>query len=567
MRQSVLFIAIFVLAMAGCGDDSSGTQPECGNGVVETGEQCDGTDHNGETCEGLGHQGGVLACSSTCQFDETGCVDGVCGDGNLDPDEECDGSNVDNQTCASQGFVGGVLACSDECTLDTTDCHQCGNGVLDTGEECDVDALDGETCQSQGFDRGELTCTSGCSFDTSACSSCGDSALDAGEECDDGNTLSGDGCSASCIKEKDLVVVGTKGTAAGVNAWWIKKIGANGDEVAVWDNTITGGDGAYDIAHGVAADSSGRIYVAGTITVSGRTDCRVLRLTNNGGVDLTYDFGTSGSYDNAYAITIDATDNIYVGGSTSANWWLRRLDTTLSNELLQTYPDGWNDYVFALGLDNNGAIYMGGMNQTVSGDDGYDAQLKKVSLADLAVVAWDQVLDASGLRDNINDVVVDSNNDVYAVGIMTVAADDTDGWVMKFDEDGNALWSTSFGSANGNDGASGAAVTAAGDLYVVGYRDNGMDYDWWIKKYDSLGIEDTVSWNLVFDSGTGHDTASNVVLGADGNVYVVGNRHNGADRDWWIMKLDSQGNQLWERSFDGFGINDYANAAVAVDAP
>lgn len=44
----------------------------CGNGVVESGEQCDFY-LNGATCGDLGYPGGTLACSASCTFDPSGC--------------------------------------------------------------------------------------------------------------------------------------------------------------------------------------------------------------------------------------------------------------------------------------------------------------------------------------------------------------------------------------------------------------------------------------------------------------------------------------------------------------
>ncbi len=47
----------------------------CGNGVLDPGEQCDGTNLAGKTCASLGHTGGTLACAGTCQLDESQCFD------------------------------------------------------------------------------------------------------------------------------------------------------------------------------------------------------------------------------------------------------------------------------------------------------------------------------------------------------------------------------------------------------------------------------------------------------------------------------------------------------------
>jgi len=52
---------------------SGGSVPECGNGVVEAGEDCDLGDLNGETCATQGLFGDGLACGAGCTFDTSGC--------------------------------------------------------------------------------------------------------------------------------------------------------------------------------------------------------------------------------------------------------------------------------------------------------------------------------------------------------------------------------------------------------------------------------------------------------------------------------------------------------------
>jgi prepilin-type N-terminal cleavage/methylation domain-containing protein len=57
----------------------------CGDGVIQSGEQCDGSNLNGQTCVGEGYGSGTLVCNSDCTFDFSRCVpagDGsTCGDG------------------------------------------------------------------------------------------------------------------------------------------------------------------------------------------------------------------------------------------------------------------------------------------------------------------------------------------------------------------------------------------------------------------------------------------------------------------------------------------------------
>lgn len=51
--------------------------PSCGDGVVDSDEQCDGADLDGQTCVSLQHAAGDLACTTGCTFDESGCLNPV----------------------------------------------------------------------------------------------------------------------------------------------------------------------------------------------------------------------------------------------------------------------------------------------------------------------------------------------------------------------------------------------------------------------------------------------------------------------------------------------------------
>jgi cysteine-rich repeat protein len=142
------------------------TSAECGNGVVEEGEQCDdGNDDDDD------------ACTNDCTV-PTGHTCG-CGNGHLDSGEQCD----DGNTRSGDG-------CSATCTLEKP---LCGNGVVEEGEQCD----DGNTKSGDG-------CSAMCMKETTTCA-CGNGVLEPGEQCDDGNTTPGDGCSATCTKEPPCV--------------------------------------------------------------------------------------------------------------------------------------------------------------------------------------------------------------------------------------------------------------------------------------------------------------------------------------------------------------------------
>src|SRR6185312_13958997 len=104
-RLSLLAIgSLFFLACGGDGkqDNFNGV---CGDGTVNTGEQCD----DGNTSNGDG-------CSSTCQKEST---PSTCGDGNVD---------VATETCDDGNTVSGD-GCSATCQIETPP-NKCGNGAI-----------------------------------------------------------------------------------------------------------------------------------------------------------------------------------------------------------------------------------------------------------------------------------------------------------------------------------------------------------------------------------------------------------------------------------------------------
>jgi hypothetical protein len=114
---------------------------QCGNDVVDAGEQCDGTADT--ACAG--------ACLPSCQ-----CP--VCGDGQVNrPAEQCDGA--DDSACPGQ--------CQPGCTCTAA---VCGNGMVEFGEDCDGAA--------------DTACPGACQANCLCGSICGDGVVDAGEECD-----------------------------------------------------------------------------------------------------------------------------------------------------------------------------------------------------------------------------------------------------------------------------------------------------------------------------------------------------------------------------------------------
>jgi cysteine-rich repeat protein len=195
----------------GDGDATTTGNEDCGDGVVQPGEQCDLGPENTD--------------SGMCT---TNCLIAACGDGLLyEGFEECDDGNSSNTddcvkdckiaTCGD-GFVHeGVEECDDANDDEADGCSSactpgvCGDGVVQEGEQCDDANMDTSdecpACQlaycGDGYvQAGVEECDDGNMLDNDECVSafcvpafCGDGYVQAGvEECDDGNMLDNDEC-------------------------------------------------------------------------------------------------------------------------------------------------------------------------------------------------------------------------------------------------------------------------------------------------------------------------------------------------------------------------------------
>jgi cysteine-rich repeat protein len=198
------------------GTDTNEPPPNCGDGIVDAGEECDLGEANSEAGQ----------CTTLCTI-------AACGDGFVfEGYEECDDGNASNTddcvmcdaAICGDGYVqDGVEICddgnddeSDECTSACTN-STCGDGVIQTGEQCDDgNANDADDCPGScqlafcgdGYlragveqcDDGNMESNDACIAGTCVNAFCGDGYLYEGvEECDDANMDDTDACPTSCI--------------------------------------------------------------------------------------------------------------------------------------------------------------------------------------------------------------------------------------------------------------------------------------------------------------------------------------------------------------------------------
>ncbi len=300
-----------------------------------------------------------------------------------------------------------------------------------------------------------------------------------------------------------------------------RKYDANGDLDTTWGDGDSGmvfydsGTGD-DKAFAITLDSAGNIYVAGEGHNGTDEDLIVRKYDANGDLDLTWGDGDSGMVshdgtsgnDAAKSITIDASNNIYVGGYQD--------NGSFKDLIVRKY-------------DANGDL-------TADWGDG-----------DSGMVTFD-----GGGSDTANGITVDASNSIY------VAANKGDGavgdfMVRKYDANGDLDLTWGDGDsgivthdAGSDDAADSITIDSSNNIYVAGALDNGSDRDFVVRKYDANGDlatdwGDADSGMVTYDGGNGDDKASGITLDSAGNIYATGYVDNGTDDDLIVIKYDANG--------------------------
>ena len=148
-----------------------------------------------------------------------------------------------------------------------------------------------------------------------------------------------------------------------------------------------------------------------------------------------------------------------------------------------------------------------------------------------------------------------------------------DFWIVRTDADGNKLWDRSYGGS-GDERFAALDQTVDGGFIFGGSTwldstggvktsTNYGNTDYWIVRTDAGG---NILWDRTF-GGAWHDYLGDVRQTTDGGFVLAGwsasetNEIKSAPpisgEDFWIVRLDANGQKLWDRSYGGF-FNDQA---------
>jgi len=125
-----------------------------------------------------------------------------------------------------------------------------------------------------------------------------------------------------------------------------------------------------------------------------------------------------------------------------------------------------------------------------------------------------------------------------------------DFWLIKTDSAGNIIWDQTYGGEE-TDMVSFGQQTSDGGYIIVGrtYSFDSVKSDIWLVKTDSQGNK---VWDKLF-RGNGYETASEVWQTSDDGYVIIGytDSFGSGNRDMWLIKTDSAGNIIWDKTYGG----------------
>jgi hypothetical protein len=285
--------------------------------------------------------------------------------------------------------------------------------------------------------------------------------------------------------------------------------------------------------------------------------------------------GPANNLDVANALAIDETGNVYVtGGSIETSLFDFAFATIKYSPFGDTlwvrrYNGPVNDWdeAHALKVDASGNVYVTG--KSVGSGTSFDyATIKYAPSGDTAWVR--RYNGPANSLDEANGLAVDDSSNIYVTGSSGGSGEDYA--TLKYKPNGDTAWMRRFhGSVS--DRASALVIDDSGNVYVTG---GSWDttyppyYDILTIKYSPSG--DTL-WLRIFDAQIAFSEFGSFpyyVLAVDksGNVYVSGN----SDGDYFTVKYAPNGDVVWFKPYPGsfataLAVDDGGNVYVTGSSP
>lgn len=342
-----------------------------------------------------------------------------------------------------------------------------------------------------------------------------------------------------------------------------------------WVSRYNGSMNLFDEGNAITLDASGNIYVTGSSFGTGTSrDYFTVKYNQLGDTQWIrrYD-GLIHAGDYSFAIAVDNSGNVYVTGRsdrgtpTLSDYTTVKYNSDGVQQWVAIYngPANGVDEANSIAVDISGNVYVSGKSPGI----GTSLDITILKYNSNGVEQWVQRLNGTANGEDYSySLNIDESSNVYVTGATGNIGTGSDLTVVKYDKDGSLLWLKKYnGTANGGDVGKMVKTDALGNVYVTGYTDNGPStfYDFVTIKYNSTGVQ---QWLQTFNGSANRgDFANALAVDASGCVIVTGGSIGVGftDSNFTTVKYNSDGLPLWVALYNGPNNSTDVAHSIAVD--
>jgi hypothetical protein len=225
----------------------------------------------------------------------------------------------------------------------------------------------------------------------------------------------------------------------------------------------------------------------------------------------------------------------------------------------KTFGGSGEDYIFDMVPTQDGGLFLAGTTSSNKSGDvgtnhgGNDAWL--IRLNSNRDTVWTRVMGGAYYEAAARAIATaDGGFAIAAYKQNNVGYDDW--WIIKLKSNGDTAWTKQIGTVY-DEYPEGIAATADGGFVVVGsYSSSSVNEDVMAVKFN---INGDIAWQKTY-GGSSYDIANAVTVYPDGSMMIAATTSNnnsgdvGATHgywDYWIIKLNANGEKLWTKAYGG----------------
>ncbi len=224
-------------------------------------------------------------------------------------------------------------------------------------------------------------------------------------------------------------------------------------------------------------------------------------------------------------------------------------------EWTYTWNGADDDCGRAVLVSEDGGFLVAG--HTLSNGSYYDLILLKIDAN--GNQEWERFFNLD-ISDAAYDIQQTSDGGYIVCGGTSDQIDNFQALLLKLDSDGNEEWHETYGGY-WNEYANGVKQTPDGGYILTGISTAGGSWGVYIVKADSHGLQE---WDALYTDGNSC-SGEDVIVAEDGGYIIAGYQYTttGTSADGWLIKLDSDGEEVWQYLYGNSLINTFSRIDYA----